>query len=38
MSYFGWLEGRMSVEPYLGEGNWLIGLYLVDDGDFEVEM
>ncbi|HMN95578.1 MAG TPA: hypothetical protein PKC43_05070 [Phycisphaerales bacterium] len=37
LSYFGTTTGKLSVEPYLVE-NWLVGLYLMDDAAFTMDM
>jgi hypothetical protein len=34
---FGSIEGILRVEPYLVE-NWLVGLYLIEDGKLDTEL
>lgn len=35
--YFGTVEGKLEVEPYLVD-SWLIGLYLLSDGRFRLDL
>lgn len=37
VAYFGAVEGKLSIEPYLIE-NWLVGLYLMSDARFTLDM
>ena len=37
MAYYGSVTGRLSVEPYLID-SWLVGLYLMDDALFEMDL
>lgn len=37
VAYFGAVEGKLSIEPYLVE-NWLVGLYVMSDAKFTLDM
>jgi hypothetical protein len=37
VAYFGRLEGKLAVEPYLVD-SWLVGLYLMSDGRFTLDL
>jgi len=37
VAYFGTLEGKLAVEPYLVD-SWLVGLYLMSEGRFTLDL